>query len=125
MKLLLDTHTLIWWLTNHPTLSQAAKKAISNQDNLVFISAASAWEIAIKKSLGKLTAPDDLEIQIESNNFQPLPITITHGLAIEKLPTHHNDPFDRIIIVQAICESMTVVTRDKKFRLYNVPILKS
>jgi PIN domain nuclease of toxin-antitoxin system len=125
VKLLLDTHTLIWWLTNHPTLSQAAKKAISNQDNLVFISAASAWEIAIKKSLGKLTAPDDLEIQIESNNFQPLPITITHGLAIEKLPTHHNDPFDRIIIVQAICESMTVVTRDKKFRLYNVPILKS
>ncbi|AFZ37509.1 PilT protein domain protein [Stanieria cyanosphaera PCC 7437] len=125
MKLLLDTHTLIWWLTNHPTLSQAAKKAISNQDNLVFISAASAWEIAIKKSLGKLTAPDDLEVQIESNNFQPLPITITHGLAIEELPNHHNDPFDRIIIVQAICESMTVVTRDKKFNLYNISIIKS
>ncbi|GAB4240891.1 MAG: type II toxin-antitoxin system VapC family toxin [Stanieria sp.] len=125
MKLLLDTHTLIWWLTNHPTLSQAAKKAISNQDNLVFISAASAWEIAIKKSLGKLTAPDDLEVQIENNNFQPLPITITHGLAIEKLPNHHNDPFDRIIIVQAISESMTVVTRDKKFNLYNISIIKS
>jgi PIN domain nuclease of toxin-antitoxin system len=125
VKLLLDTHTLIWWLTNHPTLSQAAKKAISNQDNLVFISAASAWEIAIKKSLGKLTAPDDLEVQIENNNFQPLPITITHGLAIEKLPNHHNDPFDRIIIVQAIAESMTVVTRDKKFNLYNILIIKS
>ncbi len=125
MKLLLDTHTLIWWLANNPTLSQAAKKAISNPDNLVFISAASAWEMAIKKSLGKLDAPDDLEIQIDNHNFQPLPIKIAHGLAVEKLPHHHNDPFDRIIIAQAICESMTVITRDKKFSSYNISILSS
>ena len=69
MKLLLDTHSLIWWLGNNPTLSKAAKKAISNPDNLVFISAASAWEMAIKKSLGKLDAPDDLAIQIKNHNF--------------------------------------------------------
>ena len=125
MKLLLDTHTLIWWLANDPTLSQAAKKVISNPDNLVFISAGSAWEMAIKKSLGKLDVPDDLEIQIHNHNFEPLPITIAHGLAVEKLPHHHNDPFDRIIIAQAICESMTVITRDKKFSSYNISILKS
>ena len=125
MKLLLDTHTLIWWLANNPTLSQAAKKAISNPDNLVFISAASAWEMAIKRSLGKLDAPDDLERQIKNHNFQPLPITITHGLAVEKLPHHHNDPFDRIIIAQATWESMTVITRDQKFSSYNISILKS
>ena len=125
MKLLLDTHTLIWWLANDSTLSQVAKKAISNPDNLVFISAASAWEMAIKKSLGKLDVPDDLAIQIKNHNFQPLSITINHGLAIEKLPYHHNDPFDRMIIAQAICESMTIITRDKKFSSYKISILKS
>lgn len=120
MKLLLDTHTLIWWLANNPTLSEDAKKAISNPDNIVFVSAASAWEMAIKKSLGKLNAPEDLEIQIEKHNFQPLPITITHSVAVGDLPWHHKDPFDRIIIAQAICESATIITRDKKFALYNV-----
>ena len=124
MKLLLDTHTLIWWLANNPTLSQAAKKAISNPDNLVFVSAASAWEIAIKKSLGKLDAPDDLELQIDQHNFHSLPITIAHGIAVGKLSLHHNDPFDRMIIAQAIHESLTIITRDKKFSPYNVSILK-
>lgn len=122
MKLLLNTHTLIWWLKNDPTLFEGAKKAISNPDNLVFISAASAWEIAIKKSLGKLDAPDDLETQIEKHNFQLLPITIAHGVAVGKLPWHHKDPFDRIIIAQAICESMTIITRDKKFNSYNISL---
>ena len=124
MKLLLDTHTLIWWLANNPTLSQPAKEAISKPDNLVFVSAASAWEIAIKKSLGKLDAPDDLEFQIEQHNFQSLPITIVHGIAVGKIAAHHNDPFDRIIIAQAIHESLTIITRDKKFNLYDVSILK-
>ena len=122
MKLLLDTHALIWWLKNDSTLFGGAKKAISNPDNLIFVSAASAWEIAIKKSLGKLDAPDDLETQIEKHNFQSLPITITHGVAVGKLPWHHKDPFDRIIIAQAICGSMTIVTRDKKFSLYEVSV---
>lgn len=124
MKLLLDTHALIWWLKNDPTLFKGAKKAISNPDNLVFVSAASAWEIAIQKSLGKLDAPDDLETQINQHNFRPLPITIAHGVIVGKLPWHHKDPFDRIIIAQAMCESMTVITRDKKFNLYNVSVRK-
>ena len=124
MKLLLDTHALILWLKNDPNLFQGTKKAIANPDNLVFVSAASAWEIAVKKSLGKLNAPDDLETQIETHNFQPLPIKITHGIAVGKLPWHHKDPFDRIIIAQAICESMTIITRDKKFNYYNVSVRK-
>lgn len=122
MKLLLDTHTFIWWLKNDPTLFEGAKKAIANPNNLIFVSAASAWEIAIKKSLGKLDAPDDLETQIEKHNFQPLPITIAHGVAVGKLPWHHKDPFYRIIIAQAMCESMTIITRDKKFNFYNVSV---
>lgn len=122
MKLLLDTHTLIWWLVNNPTLLEDAKKAIANPNNIVFVSAASVWEIAIKKSLGKLDAPEDIVIQIEKHNFQPLPITTTHGVAVGKLPWHHKDPFERIMIAQAICESAIIITRDNKFNLYNVSV---
>lgn len=98
MQVLLDTHALIWWLSNDSTLAVTAKKAIANPDNIVFVSAASAWEIAIKKSLGKLQAPDDLKIQVEKNRFKPLAISIDYALNIEKLPLHHQDPFDRILI---------------------------
>lgn len=125
MKFLLDTHTLIWWLTNDATLSEKARKVIANPDNLIFVSAASAWEIAIKKQIGKLNAPDDLEAQIEQKDFQQLPINISHAAYIEKLPLHHNDPFDRIIIAQAICEKMKIITRDKKFVAYQIEVVKS
>jgi PIN domain nuclease of toxin-antitoxin system len=125
VKLLLDTHVLIWWLVNDRTLSTEAKKAIAQVDNLVFVSAASAWEIAIKKTIGKLKAPDDLPEQIERKNFQPLPIDINHALAVEKLPLHHNDPFDRILIAQALCEELIIVTRDRKFTAYSVSIVKA
>ena len=125
MRLLLDTHTLIWWLTNDPTLSVEAKTAIAVADNLVFVSAASAWEIAIKKSLGKLEAPDDLAAQIEEKRFTPLAININHALAVEQLPYHHQDPFDRILIAQAIWEQLTIITRDRKFDRYDVAIIKS
>lgn len=125
MQLLLDTHTLIWWLANNPTLSNKAKDAIADPDHLVFVSAASAWEIALKKSLGKLQAPDDLAIQIKQKNFISLAINIDHALAVEKLPLHHQDPFDRILIAQATCEQMTIVTRDRKFDVYEIHTIKS
>lgn len=125
MRLLLDTHTLIWWLTNNPTLSIEAKKAIAQIDNMVFVSAASAWEIAIKKGIGKLKAPDNLPEQIEKKNFQPLPIEIHQALTVEKLPLHHSDPFDRILIAQALCEDLTIITRDRKFSAYSVSIVKA
>ena len=120
MKLLLDTHVLLWWLANNSTLSELAKKSISNPDNLIFVSAASAWEIAIKKSIGKLEAPNDLTQQIEKKDFLPLPITINQALAVGKLPWHHKDPFDRIIIAQAQGAGMEIVTRDRKFTPYSV-----
>ena len=104
MHLLLDTHTLIWWLAKNPTLSNKAKDAIANPDNIIFVSAASAWEIAIKKSLGKLQAPDALKQQLEKQKFTPLAINLDHALAIKHLPHHHKDPFDRILIAQAIHE---------------------
>ena len=125
MHLLLDTHTLIWWLAKNPTLSNTARDAIANPDNIVFVSAASAWEIAIKKSLGKLQAPDDLKQQLEKQKFTPLAINIDHALAIKQLPHHHKDPFDRILIAQAIHEGLTIVSRDRIFKSYDVDIIES
>ena len=124
MQLLLDTHVLIWWLSNDSTISTEAKSAIADPDNIVFVSAASAWEIAIKKSLGKLQAPDDLKAQIEAKRFTQLAIDIDHALTVEKLPLHHQDSFDRILIAQAISENLVIVTRDKKIEAYEVKIIK-
>ena len=124
MQLLLDTHALIWWLSNNLTLSVEAKNAIADPDNIVFVSAASVWEIAIKKSLGKLQAPDDLKVQIEEKRFTPLAVNIDHALTVEKLPLHHQDPFDRILITQAISENLIIVTRDRKFEAYEVKTIK-
>lgn len=124
MQLLLDTHALIWWLSKDPKLSVRAYKEIANPYNLVFVSAASAWEIAIKKSLKKLEAPDDLAEQIERKKFQSLPITLEQALTVEKLPLHHQDPFDRILIAQARELNLTIVTRDRKFNSYDVDLIQ-
>lgn len=123
MQLLLDTHALIWWLSKDAKLSARAYKEIANPCNLVFVSAASAWEIAIKKSIKKLETPDDLIEQINAKNFQPLAITIEQALAVEKLPMHHQDPFDRILIAQAQCLNLTIVTRDRQFNSYDVDLI--
>lgn len=124
MQLLLDTHALIWWLSNNPTLSAKTKKVIANPNNIVFVSAASAWEIAIKKSLGKLQAPDDLKEQVEVQRFTPLDINIDHALTVEKLPKHHRDPFDRILIAQAMSENLIIITRDRKFTAYKIKTIQ-
>jgi PIN domain nuclease of toxin-antitoxin system len=87
------------------------------------VSAATAWEISIKKSLGKLAAPDDLEHQVRAGGFSPLPISIAHGVAAGQLPRHHEDPFDRMLIAQALAEGLTIVTRDKRFGDYGVALL--
>ena len=125
MQLLLDTHALIWWLSKDSTLSLAAKGAISNPDNIVFVSAASAWEIAIKKSLGKLQAPDDLSLQVEKNRFIPLAIRIEYALNVDKLPLHHQDRFHCILIVQAMNDKLIIMTRDRKFEAYEVKTIQS
>jgi PIN domain nuclease of toxin-antitoxin system len=122
MRLLLDTNALLWWLADEG-LTPQARDAIADTGNLVVVSAASAWEISIKKALGKLTAPDDLEHQIHTGGFVPLPISITHGIAAGQLARHHEDPFDRVLIAQALAEGLTIVTRDKRFDAYGVPLL--
>ncbi len=122
MRLLLDTHALLWWLANEG-LSTEAQDAIADPANLVAVSAASAWEISIKRSLGKLEAPDDLEHQVRTGGFLELPISIGHAAAAGGLARHHDDPFDRMLIAQALAEGLTIVTRDKRFTDYGVALL--
>lgn len=122
MRLLLDTHALLWWLADEG-LARPARDAIAEPANEIAVSAASAWEISIKKALGRLDAPDDLEPQLEASGFDALPITIAHGLAAGALPRHHEDPFDRLLIAQARIEGLTIVTRDARFKEYDVALL--
>jgi PIN domain nuclease of toxin-antitoxin system len=122
VRLLLDTHALLWWLADEG-LNPGARDAIADPANLVAVSAASAWEVSIKKELGKLAAPDDLEQQVQTGGFVALPISIAHGLAAGQLPPHHEDPFDRMLIAQAFAEGLTIVTRNKRFNDYGVALL--
>lgn len=123
MKFLLDTHILLWFLDNDSKLSNEVREIIINPRNLVFVSAISAWEIAIKQSLGKLIAPNNLEEALRFSRLEVLPVTLPHGLKIADLPMHHKDPFDRMLIAQALIENMTMITVDEKFKLYDVPLL--
>ena len=123
--LLLDTHVLLWWLDDPAALEAPARRLIADPRNRVFVSAAVAWEITIKRQLGKLEAPDDLEIALEEERFQHLPITVRHALAVAELPAIHGDPFDRIQIAQALLEGLTIVTRDATIPSYEVPSLRA
>ena len=129
MELLLDTHILLWWLLADPQLDQQASAAIADPTNRVYVSAASAWEIAIKAALGKLQIPGPasswLPAELASNRFTPLPIDMRHALGVETLPKHHTDPFDRILIAQAAAEGLTIVTHDAQFAHYSVPLIRS
>lgn len=122
MRLLLDTHVLLWWLSDDPSLSVTASQAI-RQETDVFVSAASAWEIAIKRALGKLEAPEDLLGAIEANHFRPLSIELRHAVTAGELPKLHNDPFDRMLIAQARQEGLTLVTSDQRIASYGVSLL--
>ena len=108
---------------NHPNLSKQVIETISHPENLIFVSAVSAWEIGIKKSLGKLDAPDDLTQQIEKHNFRAMDIKINHALYVSELPFFHHDPIDRLLIAQGILEKMKIITNDRKFNSYSVSLL--
>jgi len=121
--LLLDTHVFLWWLEANPRLKGRARRSISNAE-IVYVSAVSEWEAAIKVGLGKLTIPGPLEPAVEESGFEKLSITFEHASAVATLPPHHRDPFDRMLIAQAQAEGLTVVTHDPRFEAYGVPIIR-
>ncbi len=126
MNLLLDTHTLIWFGENDSQLSLTAINAIESSGNAKFVSIVSFWEIAIKRSIGKLELLKPLPQiikEIEESNIIILAVSSAQILLIEQLPFHHRDPFDRMLIAQASMEGLTVVTRDSHFSDYDVPVL--
>ena len=125
MRLLLDTHVLLWCLKDDKTLSREERNIIRNRANEVWVSAASAWEISIKQRLGKLDIPFNLEEGLILSGFQSLPITIPHALLAGELPLHHTDPFDRMLIAQAKIEGLTFVTHDSKQKLYGIPVIET
>lgn len=124
MNLLLDTHVLLWALSNDAKLGGPARDAITDGSTLVFVSAATAWEIAIKKALGKLEAPDTYPEALRRYRFTPLDISSEHALAVEQLPPHHHDPFDRLLVAQAQLEGLTLVTHDARLGAYDVKVLR-
>ncbi len=121
---MLDTHTLIWWQAKDPPLlSSRAYDAIANPDSAVFVSAASIWEVSIKRASGKLDVPGDLLEAIEENGFGELPITAFHAERAGSLPLHHTDPFDRMLVAQAQAEGLILVTRDANIPRYGIRTL--
>ena len=124
MTLLLDTHVLLWWLADDPRLTPTMREAIADPATSVMVSAASAWEAAIKAAVGKLRVPDGLRDELVRHGFDELPVTVEDGLAAGALPRHHSDPFDRMLIAQAQMEDLTVVSVDRRFAEYEVELLR-
>ena len=124
MRLLLDTHALLWWLAEDPSLPASARKAIAHKNNTVMVSAASAWEIATKVRLGRLDAAADLTgdfvAYLAHEQFEGLPISVAHGIRAGSLPGTHKDPFDRMLIAQAQAENLTIVSNESIFDAYGV-----
>ena len=121
MNLLLDTHVLIWWDSGMP-LSNEAQRAIHDAD-MVFVSAATAWEVEIKRALGRAVGSRRVDEAVVASGFRELPVLFRHTQRLQGLPPVHRDPFDRLLIAQAQDEGLTIVTRDAQFRDYEVPTI--
>ncbi|MEO8356551.1 MAG: type II toxin-antitoxin system VapC family toxin [Chloroflexota bacterium] len=127
MRYLLDTHTFLWWNMDDAQLSPLARELIANGNNEIFLSAASAWEITIKTARGRLTLPEDptryVSNRLSLHGFQALPVQIHHAVQVYKLPLHHADPFDRLLIAQSQIESMSLISVDMEIRKYEVEVI--
>jgi PIN domain nuclease of toxin-antitoxin system len=122
VSLLLDTHVVLWWLADAPDLPDEVKDRLDHEPD-ARVSSATIWEIAIKQALGKITGPPDLPERVRDSGFRELPITAIHAMAAGRLPLIHRDPFDRMLVAQARCENLTLVTRDAHCQQYEVPVL--
>ena len=122
MRLLLDSQILIWAMADDARLGIDVRDAIQTAE-VVHVSAASIWEIAIKRAKGRLSVPDDLVDRVGEAGFQALPVSIEHGWLAGSLPRLHDDPFDRVIVAQAIAEGLTIATSDRRIREYGVPVI--
>ena len=123
MKLLLDTHAALWWLADDDRIGEEVIRHLTDDTNQVLISAVVIWEVAIKRSLGKLDAPEGLAPTMLGAGAQPLPVTLEHAAAVEKLPWRHPDPFDRMLVAQALTEEAAIVSRDEPLSEYGVAIV--
>lgn len=124
-RLLLDTHVFLWWLVNDKRLGEKTRKLIQDPKNQIFVSAASTWEISIKRALGKVSAPDDMSSIIDDEGFSALSINTYHGDQAGLLPDIHKDPFDRMLIAQAQSEGMLLVTADEAISKYPLRIIRA
>jgi PIN domain nuclease of toxin-antitoxin system len=126
MKLLLDTHTFLWWITDDPQLSTKARELIGDGHNILYWSAASSWEVSIKYALGRMPLPEApeqfLPAEIEKNRLESLPIIDAHAFQAGQLPHHHRDPFDRMLVAQAQVESLALLSNDQQLNHYDVEI---
>ena len=120
--MLLDTHVFLWWRADSRHLQTGARRAIADAQ-IVFVSAATAWEAGIKAALGRLHIPDRIEAGVIDSGFEKLPISFPHAEAAAQLPPHHADPFDRMLVAQARAEGLTLVTHDRRLAKYDVEIL--
>ncbi|MEU4271111.1 type II toxin-antitoxin system VapC family toxin [Streptomyces sp. NPDC026092] len=120
MKLLLDTHVVLWWLNGE--LPDDVRDVLV-RERWAYMSAVTPWELSVKQATGKLNAPVDVAERARDTQFLPLPITAAHGVHAGQLPPHHRDPFDRTLVAQARTEGLTLVTRNKYIPLYDVPVL--
>jgi PIN domain nuclease of toxin-antitoxin system len=127
MRYLLDTHSFLWWNMDDPQLSSIAKEIIGDGNNEIFLSAATAWEIAIKAARGRLALPENptryFSNRLNLHGFQALPIQIQHAAQVHKLPMHHADPFDRLLIAQSQLESMPLISVDAEIRKYEIEVI--
>lgn len=122
MRLLLDTNALLWWRDASPRLPPSVAEMIADPDNEIAVSAASLWEIAVKRALGKLRFPESFEDVIAEEGFRLLSVEYRHLSALDALPLHHRDPFDRMLVAQSIAENIPIATNDRAFSRYSVTI---